>query len=122
MGVVAEGDPTELGGMGMGRVSIAATLGWAWPARPGLAALVNASWPWAGATTFATLAALLTSVVGLILRGRRGGGWDGFAVFGWGFLLAQGLLVAMAIDFDFGSISQPLASWVFEANPPPNRP
>ena len=49
--------------------------------------MVNATFIWAGVVFTLTIGVLLASVLALILRGWRGGGWLGFALFGWGFLI-----------------------------------
>jgi hypothetical protein len=101
----------------MGRISIAATLGWVVAFALGFAALVNASEFWSGATLLLMLVALLASVLGTILRGWRGGGWLGFAVFGWVYLL---LLITSWMGVEIAGLSDPLGAWVFEkANPRP---
>ncbi len=107
----------------MGRISIAATLGWVVAFALGLAALVNATEFWAGATLFLTLAALLGSVLGMILRGWRGGGWLGFAVFGWGYLFFQIFMLWVGLSREMWTMSEPVSAWVFEkANPQPTLP
>ncbi len=104
----------------MGRISIARLLGFVIAFALGLAALVNASEFWAGATTLLALAALLGSVLGTALRGWRGGGWLGFAVFGWCYFL---LLHLPWLGVDLNSLSDPMVGWAFEkANPGPTPP
>jgi hypothetical protein len=106
--------------MDMGRISIAATLGWVVAFALGLAALVNASEFWAGGTLLLTLVLLFGSVLGAIIRGWRGGAWLGFAVFGWGYFLLP-LTTWLAVDVR--SLSDPAAAWAFErSNPPPSLP
>jgi hypothetical protein len=94
----------------MGRISIAATLGWVVLFAVGMAALVNASEFWVGVTFHLTIGAILTGVVGLILRGRRGGGWLGFAVFGSCYFL----LYLLGASATIRSMSDPVATWAFE--------
>jgi hypothetical protein len=109
--------------MSMRRISIGAALGWVVAFALGLAALVNATDFWAGATLLLTLATLLGSVLGVILRGWRSGGWLGFAVFGWGYFLFQIFSFWVGLGADMWSISEPVSAWVFEkANPLPALP
>lgn len=104
----------------MGRISIAGLLGVVVAFALGLAALVNANEFWAGGTLLVTLAALLGSVLGAILRGWRGGGWLGFALFGWGFFLFQIFTLWIGLGREMRSISEPVSTWIFEkANPAP---
>jgi hypothetical protein len=99
----------------MGRISIAGLLGLVVAIALGLAAVVNANEFWAWATLLLTLTVLFGSVIGTILRGWRTGGWLGFAVFGWGYLL---LLFVPGLGDHVRSLSDPMANWVFEkANP-----
>jgi hypothetical protein len=107
----------------MGRISIARLLGLVAAFALGLAVLVNASEFWAGATLLLTLAALLGSVLGVILRGWRGGGWLGFAVFGWGYFFFQVFTLWVGLGREMWSMSEPASAWVFEkANPLPALP
>jgi hypothetical protein len=104
----------------MGRISISATLGWVVAFALGLAALVNASVLWAGAVLHLTLFALLAGVVGAILKGRRGGDWLGFALFGCPYFF---LLMLPGIGDTIRMTADPVSTWAFEkANRRPELP
>lgn len=74
------------------RISIAAVLAIVGAIALGMAALVYASPAWVVVMQVVTLALLFTSILGAI-RGRDVAWWRGVALFGWGFLLLDGLNV-----------------------------
>jgi hypothetical protein len=105
----------------MGRISIAGLLGFVVAFALGLAAMVAGTDLWRGVAITLTLAVLLGSVLGIIIRGWRGGGSIGFALFGWGYFLMS--LAPMGMGDHLRELSDPLARWVFEsANAPPLAP
>jgi hypothetical protein len=108
----------------MGRISIAGVLGFVAIFAIGLAALVNATSAWAGLVFILTIGLLLTSVLGLILRGWRRGGWLGFALFGWGYFLI-GHIAALGLAEYSWTLPDTAADWIFskanvEPVPPPS--
>jgi hypothetical protein len=71
------------------RFSIAALMGVVLLAAIGFAALRNPSENWAGVVLLATLAALGIAMVGALCRsGATRGGFLGFAIFGWIYMIA----------------------------------
>ncbi len=106
----------------MGRISIGGVLGVVAVVAFGLAGLVRATSLWAGITFTLMMAMLLGSVVGLVLRGWRGGGWLGFAVFGWGFFIF-GSLPGLGLVVYSTNLSATASQWVFtQSNTPPTQP
>jgi hypothetical protein len=120
--------------MGMRRISIAGLLGFVAVFAISLAALVNATYAWRGAVFTLTMMMLFASVLGVIFRGWRTGGWLGFALFGWGYLLLgttlplsflphQRLLTDLAADWVFEkSNHRPIQPLVVSMPPPPAPP
>jgi hypothetical protein len=105
----------------MVRISIAGLLGFVVAFALGLAALISGTDLWRGVACTLTLAVLLGSVLGIVLRGWRDGGLLGFALFGWGYLLMA--LMASGMADHLRELSDPLARWVFESsNIPPVAP
>ena len=106
----------------MGRISIAGLLGFVVVVAFGLAALVGATNGWVGATFTLTTGLLFASLLGVILRGWRGGGWLGFAVFGWGYFLLANIPVLGLYQYQ-RMLPDIAAEWVFlKSNPRPTLP
>ena len=103
----------------MGRISIAGILGLVAALAFGLAAMVVASDAWLGAIFTLTFGGLFVSVLGVLFRGWRGGGWLGFALFGWGYFLLATLGFAEYQNF----LPKVAVEWIFaKANPYPAPP
>ena len=96
----------------MGRISIAAVLGFVAVFAIGLAALVNATSVWAGVSFTLTVGVLFSSVLATILRGWRRGGWLGFALFGWGYFLL-GYTSVFGVASDFWLLPDAATEWIF---------
>ena len=106
----------------MGRFSLAGVLGFVAVFAIGLAALVNATTVWAGVAFTLTIGTLLASVLAVILRGWRRGGWLGFALFGWGYFLL-GNLSSLGLAPNSWLLPDAAAEWAFsKANPMPVPP
>ena len=98
----------------MGRISIAGLLGFVVAFALGLAAMIAGTDLWRGLAITLTLSVLLGSVLGIVLRGWRGGGSIGFVLFGWGYFLMS--LAPMGMGDHLRELSDPLARWVFESS------
>jgi hypothetical protein len=96
----------------MGRISIAGMLGFVAVFAIGFAALVNATAVWVGVAFTLTIGVLLASVLAAILRGWRRGGWLGFALFGWGYLLL-GNVSALGLVVYASTLPDVASEWVF---------
>jgi hypothetical protein len=105
----------------MVRFSIAGLLGFVIAFALGLAALIAGTDLWRGVVCTLTLAVLVSSVLGIILRGWRGGGSLGFALFGCSYFLLS--LMTVGMNDHLRELTDPLARWVFESsNAPPLAP
>jgi hypothetical protein len=108
----------------MKRFTLATGLGVVGLFAVGLAALVQATELWVGLMFLVTFAALVGSLLGVILLGRRASGWVGFAFFGWSFYLVAWFYFFVSswpgVEPRPRVVSNALAHWVFQAaNRPP---
>lgn len=101
----------------MGRISIAGLLGVVAFFAIGLAALIHPSDVWAGVIFTIVIGTLLASILGMLLRGWRRGGWLGFAIFGWGYLLL-GSVSGLGMMAQGRLLTDSAANWVFEKSHP----
>jgi hypothetical protein len=102
------------------RFSIAGLMGIVLVTALGLAALHSSSVTWAGVVLLATLGAFGIALVGAFCRtGSARGGWLGFAVFGWIYLVAAFCPNDRWPKLPTQSLLELLAPWIARASGPP---